>query len=124
MTPGSIFTAVMALLLTLAFGFYATRLTNYDATYGSIAAIIMLLTWMYLTAYVFLFGAELNSELEHQTCTDSTTGKPEPLGDRGAWAADHVAEVTDLGVTEGPSLSEAGPPSPAEETVKKQEAGD
>jgi len=124
LTPGSIFTAVVALLLTLAFGFYATRLTNYDATYGSIAAIIMLLTWMYLTAYVFLFGAELNSELEHQTFKDSTTGKPEPLGDRGAWAADHVAGVTDLGVTEGPSLSEAGPPSPAEETVKKQEAGD
>jgi membrane protein len=46
---------------------------------------------MYLSAYVFLVGAELNSEIEHQTARDSTTGKPEPLGERGAWAADNVA---------------------------------
>lgn len=121
LTPGSIFTAVVWLLLTLAFGFYVAKLTNYSATYGSIAAIVMLLTWMYLTAYVFLFGAELNSELEHQTFKDSTTGRPEPLGGRGAWSADHVAGVTDAGVSDGPSLSEAGPPSPAEDAVKKQE---
>ena len=53
-----------------------TRLTDYNATYGSIAAIVMLLTWLYLSAYVFLFGAELNAELEHQTAKDSTTGQP------------------------------------------------
>ena len=99
-----------------------TKLTDYGATYGSIAAIVMLLTWMYLSAYVFLFGAELNAELEHQTAKDSTTGQPEALGDRGAWAADHVAGLTDNGTSEGPSLGQAGPPSPAEETVKQQEA--
>jgi membrane protein len=124
LTPGSIFTAIVWLLLTLAFGFYVTKLTNYSATYGSIAAIVMLLTWMYLTAYVFLFGAELNSELEHQTFKDSTTGKPQPLGGRGAWAADHVAGVTDPGFSDGPSMSEAGPPSPAEDAVKKRELKD
>ena len=122
LTPGSVFTALTWLGLTAAFSFYVTRVTDYNATYGSIAAIVMLLTWLYLSAYVFLFGAELNSELEHQTCQDSTTGKPQELGDRGAWAADHVAGITDLGVTKGPSLAEAGPPSPAEETVKQQEA--
>lgn len=121
LTPGSLFTAVIWLGLTAGFGLYVTRLTNYDATYGSIAAIVMLLTWMYLSAYVFLFGAELNAELEHQTAKDSTTGRPEPLGDRGAWAADHVAGLTDDGTSEGPSLGQAGPPSPVEETVKQQE---
>ncbi len=121
LTPGSLFTAVIWLGLTAGFGVYVTRLTNYDATYGSIAAIVMLLTWMYLSAYVFLFGAELNAELEHQTAKDSTTGRPEPLGDRGAWAADHVAGLTDDGTSEGPSLGQAGPPSPVEETVKQQE---
>ena len=54
-----------------------TRLTDYNATYGSIAAIVILLTWLYLSAYVFLLGAELNAEFEHQTAKDSTTGKPE-----------------------------------------------
>jgi membrane protein len=46
---------------------------------------------MYLSAYAFVFGAELNSEIEHQTAKDSTTGSPEPMGQRGAWAADNVA---------------------------------
>lgn len=116
LTPGSIFTALVWLLLAVGFGFYVTRLTDYNATYGSIAAIVMLLTWMYLSAYVFLFGAEFNAELEHQTAKDSTTGRPEVLGKRGAWVADHVAGVKDEGLgDEGPSLAEAGPPAPDDE---------
>ncbi|HEY0628411.1 MAG TPA: YihY/virulence factor BrkB family protein [Sphingomicrobium sp.] len=116
LTPGSIFTALVWLLLAIGFSFYVTRLTDYDATYGSIAAIVMLLTWMYLSAYVFLFGAELNAELEHQTAKDSTTGRPQPLGRRGAWVADHVAGLKDVGLDErGPSLAEAGPPPPDDE---------
>jgi membrane protein len=121
LTPGSIFTAIVWLLLAIAFSFYVTKLTDYNATYGSIAAIVMLLTWMYLSAYVFLFGAELNAELEHQTAKDSTTGRPEPLGDRGAWAADHVARGDDpeeqvkQANKDAPSLGDAGPPVPTEE---------
>lgn len=118
LTPGSIFTALVWLLLAIAFSFYVTRLTDYNATYGSIAAIVMLLTWMYLSAYVFLFGAELNAELEHQTAKDSTTGQPKPLGERGAWVADHVAGVTDIGLLDdGPSLAQAGPPPPDDEAA-------
>jgi membrane protein len=90
-TPGSAFTATAWLLLTLAFGFYVGNFTDYDASYGSLADVVALLTWMYLCAYAFVFGAELNSEIEHQTAKDSTTGAPKRLGDRGAWAADNVA---------------------------------
>ncbi len=90
-TPGSIFAAFVWLLLTLAFGFYVGKVANYAATYGSLAAVAGLLTWMYLSAYAFVFGAELNREIEHQTAKDSTTGRPRPMGTRGAWAADHVA---------------------------------
>src|SRR5947209_8351261 len=90
-TPGSIFTAVLWLLLTLVFGLYVSRVANYAATYGSLAAVAGLLTWMYLSAYAFVVGAELNREIEHQTAKDSTTGRPRPMGTRGAWAADHVA---------------------------------
>ena len=116
LTPGSIFTAIVWLLLAIGFSFYVTKLTDYNATYGSVAAIVMLLTWMYLSAYVFLFGAELNAELEHQTAKDSTTGQPQPLGKRGAWVADHVAGAKDVGLDEkGPSLAEAGPPPPDDE---------
>ena len=90
-TPGSTFAAITWLLLTAAFGFYVGHFTNYHASYGSLGAVVALLTWLYLSAYAFIVGAELNSEIEHQTAKDSTTGSPEPLGDRGAWAADNVA---------------------------------
>ena len=119
-TPGSLFSALTWLLLTIAFGFYLTRITDYEATYGSLGAIIALLTWIYLSAYVLIVGAELNSEVEHQTRFDTTTGAPEPLGHRGAWAADNVVESSDpdkevANTGSGPSLGAAGPPVPTQE---------
>jgi membrane protein len=90
-TPGSLFTAVTWLFLTVLFGVWVTTVSDYRVTYGSLGATVGLLTWMYLSAYVFVVGAELNSEIEHQTAKDSTTGKPQPMGKRGAWAADNVA---------------------------------
>jgi membrane protein len=113
-SPGSAFAAVMWLLLTSAFGFYVAHFTNYSADYGSLGAVVALLTWMYLSAYAFLVGAELNSEIEHQTAKDSTTGAPVPMGARGAWAADHVAtddEVQDRPeeAREGERLTQAQP---------------
>jgi membrane protein len=119
-TPGSMFAAIAWLLLTWLFGLYVTHFTNYHASYGSLGAVVALLTWMYLSAYAFIFGAELNSEIEHQTAKDSTTGSPEPMGERGAWAADNVA--TDDSVQdrpeeqrEGEKLTQAAPKIAEEE---------
>ena len=111
-TPGSLFAAIIWLLLTLAFSFYATTITDYGTTYGSLGTIIVLLTWIYLSAYALVFGAELNSEIEHQTAHDSTTGPPLPMGRRGAWAADHVAEDDEPKREEAPSMAEAQPEAP------------
>ena len=113
-TPGSLFAALAWLLLTVAFGFYVSHFTNYHASYGSLGAVVALLTWMYLSAYAFVFGAEPNSEIEHQTAKDSTTGAPQPMGERGAWAADNVASddtVQDRPEEqrEGQKLTEAAP---------------
>ncbi|WP_294256870.1 YihY/virulence factor BrkB family protein [uncultured Sphingomonas sp.] len=91
-TPGSLLAALLWLGLTLGFGAYVRYIGRFDATYGSLGAIVALLTWLYLSSYVLLFGAELNSELEHQTAHDTTTGAPQPLGQRRAWVADNVAE--------------------------------
>ena len=90
-TPGSVVFAMAWILLTLGFGFYVSNFGNYGATYGSLSAVVVLLTWLYLSSYVLLLAAELNSELEHQTATDTTAGHEQPLGVRGAWSADHVA---------------------------------
>ena len=120
-TPGSLLAAATWLLLTVAFGYYLTNVANYSASYGSLGAVVALLTWMYLSAYVFILGAELNSEVEHQTAKDSTTGPPEPLGERGAWAADNVAmtdEVQDRPeeAREGEKLTAAAPEMAEEKT--------
>jgi membrane protein len=49
--------------------------------------------WLYISAFVILLGAELNAELELQTAQDTTTGPPQPMGQRQAYAADHTAET-------------------------------
>lgn len=51
--------------------------------------------WLFLTAFIILLGAEINSELEHQTQIDSTIGPDKPLGERGAYHADHVIGLDD-----------------------------
>ena len=91
LTPGSLLSAVGWLAVTGGFGLYLTKFAHYDASYGALGGVVALLTWIYLSSYVFLFGAELNSEVEHQTAHDTTEGAEAPLGERGAWSADHVA---------------------------------
>ncbi len=116
LTPGTALSAIGWLLLSLAFGVYVANFANYDATYGSLGAVVALLTWVYLSSYIFLFGAELNSEFEHQTAKDTTSGTPEPLGRRGAWSADHVASGSgDEGKEAEPkgAIGPVQPPAPA-----------
>jgi len=78
LTPGSLLSTAGWVILTLGFGLYVSHFGNYNATYGSLSAVIVLLTWLYLSSYIFLFGAELNSEVEKlldnrasQSATDS-----------------------------------------------------
>lgn len=92
LTPGSVAVTVLWLIVTLAFGVYVANFGDYNATYGSLGAVVVLLTWIYLSAYILLLGAELNSELEQQTVRDSTDGPEKPLGSRHARAADTVAK--------------------------------
>lgn len=86
--------AVTAALLWIAgsalLSWYLSEFANYNATYGSLGAAIGLMTWMWISAIVIMFGAELNSEIERQTLRDTTTGWPKPLGSREAVSADTV----------------------------------
>ena len=116
-TPGTAFAALVWLILTFGFGFYVAHFGNYNKTYGSLATVVILVTWMYLSAYVFLFGAELNSELEHQTEKDTTAGAAKPLGDRGAWSADHVAGTDE---PSKPSGGDVSPPKEGEHAHEQQ----
>jgi membrane protein len=74
---------------------YLANFANYDATYGSLGAAIGFMMWLWISSIVILFGAELNSEIEHQTARDSTVGGEKPLGARGAAMADTVGEAAE-----------------------------
>lgn len=89
-TPGSAVATLGIMAASAAFSWYAANFSNYSATYGSLGALIGLLTWMWLSVTIVILGGALNSEIEHQTTTDSTTGQPRPIGERGAYVADTV----------------------------------
>ena len=90
-SPGSLLATAMWLIASLLFSYYVGHIASYDATYGPLGAIVGMMMWFYVTAYVVLVGAELNAELELQTAEDSTAGGDQPIGARGAYVADHVA---------------------------------
>jgi membrane protein len=89
-TWGSGLAAVSWMVVSILFSWYAENFGSYNKTYGSLGAIIAFMFWIWLSIIVVLIGAELNAETEHQTAQDTTTGRPKPLGARGATMADSV----------------------------------
>jgi len=92
-TVGSIVAALIWLGASALFSWYLGNFADYDATYGALGALMGLVMWMWISTMVVLVGAELNSEIEHQTARDSTVGSEKPLGLRGAVMADTVGEA-------------------------------
>jgi len=91
-TPGSVVATVLWVAVSALFSFYVAQFATYDATYGPLGTVVGVMMWFFVTVYAVLLGAELNAELELQTARDSTEGPPKPMGTRGAYVADHVAE--------------------------------
>src|SRR5438477_2184721 len=87
---GSVFASFAWLAISALFSWYLSRFADYNATYGSLGAVIGLMMWIWLSVSVILIGAELNAEIEHQTARDTTVGHGKPLGARGAVMADTV----------------------------------
>jgi membrane protein len=92
---GSGFASVAWVVASALFSWYAANFGSYNATYGSLGAVIGFMTWLWISSIVVLLGAELNSEMEHQTAADSTSGPAKPLGARGAHMADTVGKAQD-----------------------------
>jgi membrane protein len=87
---GTLAAALLWIAGSSALSWYLSNFGNYNATYGSLGAAIGLMTWMWMSAIVVLFGAELNSEIEHQTAVDAT-------GSRGATMADTLGPAVPPG---------------------------
>ena len=91
-TWGAVAATVLWIIASVLFSWYAANFANYNKTYGSVGAIVVLLMWFYITAFVVLLGAELNAEMERQTAADTTRPPFKPMGSRGARMADTVAD--------------------------------
>lgn len=91
---GSALAAALWLAGSALFSWYAANFGNFNATYGSLGAVIGFMTWIWISAIVILIGGELDAELEHQTLRDTTTGREQPLGARGATMADTVGRAS------------------------------
>ncbi|WP_430857033.1 YihY/virulence factor BrkB family protein [Clostridium paraputrificum] len=61
--PGAIVSTFGWIIISLAFSFYINNFNNYSRFYGSLAAVFILMIWLFLTSIIFMFGVEINSVL-------------------------------------------------------------
>lgn len=81
-TPGSVIGVVLWVIASWGFSLYVSNFGNYDATYGSLGGIIVMLLWMYISSVVLLLGAESNAVIEHKSAEGKRAGAKQ-LADSG-----------------------------------------
>jgi membrane protein len=91
-STGALVATVLWIIGSGLFSLYVNNFGSYNKTYGALAGVVVLMLWLYLTSYIVLLGAEINAESERQTQRDTTKGEAVPMGQRGAQAADDLAE--------------------------------
>lgn len=95
LTWGAGFATLFWFGASLGVSWYLSNVANYNATYGTLGALIGFMVWTWISVIIVIVGAEINAELEHQTARDSTTGRPKPMGMRGAYMADTVGATSE-----------------------------
>ena len=93
-SPGAGAATLLWIVASVGFTVYVANFNSYDKTYGSLGGVVILLTWLYLSALTVLLGAVINAQAEKQTRKDSTEGPPRAMGQRDARAADTLGEST------------------------------
>lgn len=92
LTPGAITACAIWIAASVGFSIYVSNFGSYNESFGSMAGVIILLMWLWISAFIVLLGAELNAEIEAQTAADTTVGPDEPMGARGAEKADNLGQ--------------------------------
>ena len=90
LAPGALLATLLWIAISFGFSLYVAYISDYNATYGSLSAIVVFLMWLFLSSYGILAGALLNAEIERQVEVDTTAGPDKPVGQRGAVLADVV----------------------------------
>ncbi|MBM7070083.1 YihY/virulence factor BrkB family protein [Actibacterium sp. 188UL27-1] len=92
-SPGAIVACLIWVIASAGFAFYVGNFGSYNESFGTLAGVIVLLMWFWISAFIILLGAELNAEMEAQTRTDTTKGPDEPMGSRDAVKADRLGDA-------------------------------
>jgi membrane protein len=114
-TPGAVLASVIWLAASLGFKYYVTQFGTYTETYGTIGGVMVLLLWFYLSGVVFLFGAELNAEIEHASPYGKAAGEKVPGAKHaiGALAYRRYLTRPPPASRPTPALLPPAPPAPA-----------
>ncbi len=93
-SPGAIVACLIWVIASAGLAFYVGNFGSYNESFGTLAGVVVLLMWFWISAFIILLGAELNAEMEAQTRADTTQGPDEPMGLRQAVKADTSGEAT------------------------------
>jgi membrane protein len=77
-TPGAIASTLLWVIVSLAFKYYVANFADYNATYGAVGGVIVLLLWFYISGLAILVGAEMNAEIEHASPWGKDPGEKVP----------------------------------------------
>lgn len=92
-SPGALLACVVWMIASIGFAAYVSNFASYNESFGALAGVVILLMWLWISAYVILLGAEVNAEAEAQTRYDTTIGDYRPMGQRGAVKADTLGKT-------------------------------
>ncbi len=90
---GAVIGCLMWVVASAGFAFYVSNFGSYNESFGALSAVVILMTWFWISAFIILLGAELNAEIEAQTRKDTTVGRDLPAGERDAVKADNLGEA-------------------------------
>ena len=112
-TPGAMLATILWLLASLVFKLYVSNFSDYNATYGSLGGVIVLMLWFYMSGIAILVGAEMNAEIEHASPYGKDPGEKVPGQKKKIGAAAARA------YEERQREREARPPRPAPRLVPR-----
>ncbi len=115
-TPGSVIGTGVWLAATWGFSMYAGHFGSYNVTYGSIGGVIVMLTWFYISGFIFLMGGEINAIIEHASPEGKATGArvpgevPPPADERPSHVPVGAAKVASVAERSSGGANPAGEP--------------
>lgn len=122
--PGALLAAVMFEAVKAGFATYLANFANYDVVYGSLGGVIALMFWVYVSANILLFGAEVAAEVPHVRLGEARHGHRTSADDEGDWRSSLWALLRGLVLAPGSDGREAASAvRPAGAGTEQEEAG-